>query len=66
MFSRDKELFKKIRQLNWRLKRFERDLLAARSKNNRLQKKFMKLEARMRNLVWNCATLFKKNDNKYD
>lgn len=60
MFSRDKDLSKKIMQLNRRLKRFERDLSAARSKNVRLQKKFKKLEARMRNLVWNCVTVLKK------
>jgi len=60
MFSRDKDLSKKIMQLSQRLKRFERDLSAARSKNARLQKKFKKLEARMRNLVWNCVTVFKK------
>jgi uncharacterized protein YaaN involved in tellurite resistance len=47
MFSRDKDLLRKILHLNRRLKRFERDLLAARSKNKRLQKKFKKLESRM-------------------
>jgi len=59
MFSRDKDLSKKIMQLNRRLKRFERDLLASRSKNRRLQKKFKTLENRMRALIWNCSTLFK-------